>query len=72
MNHPFNASSNFCHGPGTRRGFMRMGLAGFASLTLPGLLRMRAAQAATGVGAEADHGLEAGWMFAHRHLRSET
>jgi hypothetical protein len=54
MNHPFNASSNFCHGPGTRRGFMRMGLAGFASLTLPGLLRMRAAQAATGVGAEAD------------------
>ena len=42
MTHPFNASTNFCNGPGSRRGFMRMGLAGFASLSLPGLLRLRA------------------------------
>lgn len=43
MTHPFNASSIFCPGPQSRRGFMRMGLAGFASLSLPGLLRLRAA-----------------------------
>ncbi|MEZ6059509.1 MAG: DUF1501 domain-containing protein [Planctomycetaceae bacterium] len=43
MNHPFNASSNrCCPGPNSRRGFMRMGLAGFASLSLPGMLRLRA------------------------------
>lgn len=42
MTHPFNASSMFCPGPASRRGFMRMGLAGFASLSLPGLLRLRA------------------------------
>jgi len=54
MTHPFNASTNFCNGPGSRRGFMKMGLAGFASLSLPGLLRMRAAQAAAGTGAESD------------------
>lgn len=43
MTHPFNASGNFCSGPDTRRGFMKMGLAGFASLSLPGMLRLRAA-----------------------------
>lgn len=43
MTHPFNASSNICPGPQTRRGFMKMGLAGFATLSLPGLLRLRAA-----------------------------
>ena len=32
-----------CRGPLDRRGFMRIGLTGFASLGLPGLLRMRAA-----------------------------
>lgn len=43
MTHPFFASSNrWCPGPQTRRGFMRMGLAGFATLSLPGLLRLRA------------------------------
>ena len=45
MTHPFNSSSNFCPGPTTRRGFMRMGLAGFASLSLPEILRMKAAAA---------------------------
>ena len=42
MTHPFNASSAFCPGPASRRGFMRMGLAGFASLSLPGMFRLRA------------------------------
>ncbi|MCA9076901.1 MAG: DUF1501 domain-containing protein [Planctomycetaceae bacterium] len=42
MSHPFNASNILCPGPETRRGFMRMGLAGFASLSLPGVLRLRA------------------------------
>lgn len=42
MTHPFNASSAICPGPASRRGFMRMGLAGFASLSLPGMLRLRA------------------------------
>ncbi|MCA9055203.1 MAG: DUF1501 domain-containing protein, partial [Planctomycetaceae bacterium] len=37
-----SGSSPFCSGPPSRRGFMRMGLAGFASLSLPGLLRLRA------------------------------
>ena len=51
MNDPFHASSVVpCPGPyafgaSGRRGFMRMGLAGFASLSLPGLLRMQAANA---------------------------
>ncbi len=50
MSDPFYASS-ICAGPnrfglGGRRGFIRMGLAGFASISLPGLLRMRAASAA--------------------------
>ena len=38
-------TSNFlrqCAGPIPRRGFMQMGLAGFASLSLPGVMRMRA------------------------------
>lgn len=35
-----SASMN-CLGPGGRREFLRMGLAGFASLSLPGLLRLR-------------------------------
>ena len=34
-----------CTGPLTRRGFMRVGLAGFASLSWPGLLRLRAENA---------------------------
>ena len=43
MTHPFNASSiNLCPGPESRRGFMKMGLAGFATLSLPGMLRLRA------------------------------
>lgn len=42
MTHPFNASSAICPGPVSRRGFMRMGLAGFASLSLPGIMRLRA------------------------------
>jgi len=48
MTHPFNASSNIaCPGPDGRRGFMKMGLAGFASLSLPGMLRLKAASAAS-------------------------
>lgn len=31
-----------CPGPGSRRSFLKMGLGGFASLTLPGVLRLRA------------------------------
>lgn len=42
MTHPFHASSVICPGPATRRGFLQMGLAGFASLTLPGLMKLRA------------------------------
>ena len=34
-----------CTGPLSRRGFMRVGLAGFASLSWPGLLRLRAENA---------------------------
>ena len=51
MNDPFHASSVVpCSGPtpfGTngRRGFIRMGLAGFASLSLPALLRLQTANA---------------------------
>ena len=51
MNDPFYASSVVpCPGPTTfgtneRRGFLRMGLAGFASLSLPGLLRLQTASA---------------------------
>ncbi|HQX51200.1 MAG TPA: DUF1501 domain-containing protein [Planctomycetaceae bacterium] len=51
MSDPFYASSVVrCPGPyafgsAGRRGFIRMGLAGFASLSLPGLLRLRAASA---------------------------
>jgi hypothetical protein len=35
--------ANTCAGPATRRGFIKMGLAGFATLSLPGILRLRAA-----------------------------
>ena len=49
MTHPFNASSiNLCPGPESRRGFMKMGLAGFATLSLPGMLRLRAESPAAG------------------------
>lgn len=34
--------NNFCPGPIQRRGFMKMGLGGFTSLTLPNVLRLRA------------------------------
>ena len=34
-----------CRGPLSRRGFMQIGLAGFATLSLPGLLRLRAENA---------------------------
>ncbi|MCA9063065.1 MAG: DUF1501 domain-containing protein [Planctomycetaceae bacterium] len=51
MSDLFHASS--CRGPSGfgsagRRGFLRMGLGGFASLSLPGILRLRAASAADG------------------------
>src|SRR5690349_15849804 len=54
MSDHFHASSVMpCSGPSAfghagRRGFLRMGLAGFASLSLPGLLRLRAAAPASG------------------------
>ncbi|MCA9016231.1 MAG: DUF1501 domain-containing protein [Planctomycetaceae bacterium] len=44
MTDPFNASSiTPCPGPESRRGFLKMGLAGFASLSLPGIMRLQAA-----------------------------
>jgi hypothetical protein len=45
MSQSFHASSICCPGPEVtpRRGFLQVGLAGFASLSLPGLLRMKAA-----------------------------
>ena len=51
MSDPFFASNVRCPGPvgfgqSSRRGFMKIGLAGFASLSLPGLLRIRSAQGA--------------------------
>lgn len=47
MTHPFNASSvGPCAGPESRRGFLRMGLAGFTTMSLAGVLRARAANAA--------------------------
>jgi uncharacterized protein (DUF1501 family) len=43
MTHPFYASSvTPCSGPQVRRDFLKMGLTGFASLSLPGMLRLRA------------------------------
>ncbi|MBI3461632.1 MAG: DUF1501 domain-containing protein [Planctomycetes bacterium] len=42
MSHPPAALRATCPGPVPRRAFLRMGLAGLASLTLPGLLRLRA------------------------------
>jgi Protein of unknown function (DUF1501) len=46
MTQPTDVSNRICHGPASRRGFMRMGLSGFASLSLPGMLRLRAASPA--------------------------
>ncbi|MCA8988675.1 MAG: DUF1501 domain-containing protein [Planctomycetaceae bacterium] len=48
MSHRFFASC--CPGPAfeNRRDFLRMGLAGFASLTLPGVLKLRAASPVAG------------------------
>lgn len=47
MTHPFSATSKlYGPGSGSRRSFMKMGLAGFGTLSLPGLLRLRAASAA--------------------------
>ncbi len=36
-------SSSICRGPVDRRGFMRIGMAGFASLSLPSVMRLQAA-----------------------------
>src|SRR5690606_14361494 len=52
MSDPFHAASAVCPGPRSRRGFMKLGLAGFASLSLPGMLRLRAASAADAAGSE--------------------
>jgi len=52
MSHPFSRSrSPFCPGPfgsgtGSRRSFLQTGLAGFATLSLPGILRLQAQNAA--------------------------
>src|SRR5262245_39486676 len=35
------SSSRTCSGPSSRRGFLRMGVAGFASVSLPGVMRLR-------------------------------
>src|SRR5579864_3747982 len=55
MNRSFYSMSNPCPGPwstgsrttgsATRRGFLRAGLAGFGSLSLPGILRLQAQNA---------------------------
>ena len=45
MTHPFHAAAAHCPGPTGRRGFMKMGLGGFAALTLPGVMRLKAAAA---------------------------
>ena len=42
MTYPSNVSRMFCSGSVARREFLRAGLAGFASLSLPGVLRLRA------------------------------
>ncbi len=59
MSDPFFASNVRCPGPvgfgqSHRRGFMKLGLAGFASLSLPGLLKARSAQGAEGSNAKSD------------------
>jgi Protein of unknown function (DUF1501) len=43
-----NSLITACAGPLSRRGFMRVGLTGFASLSLSGLLRLRAENAGSG------------------------
>lgn len=55
---PMKQPYSICHGPGSagvgsRRSFLQTGLAGFAALSLPGLLRVRAAQAAESPGTSA-------------------
>ena len=63
-----------CPGPFGRRGFMRLGLTGFASLSWPGLMRLRAASPLPS-GREKDgghHGLAAGRVFAPRQLRPQA
>ncbi len=56
MNHP--ADKHSCRGPdyaaSTRRNFMRFGIAGFGSLSLPGMLRLRAATAGESGSASTD------------------
>lgn len=47
MTHPFHAANVSCPGPASRRGFLRMGLAGFGALSYPGLLRLRAQESDT-------------------------
>ena len=39
---PLAAAMRHCAGPGSRRHFLQAGLAGFAGLSLPGMLRLRA------------------------------
>lgn len=47
MNEPLHSNAKlYGPGSGSRRSFMKMGLAGFGTLSLPGLLRLRAASAA--------------------------
>jgi uncharacterized protein (DUF1501 family) len=54
MSQSYNSGAGrICPGPGykpatSRRGFLQVGLAGFASLSLPGILRLQAAQGAQG------------------------
>jgi len=42
MSQFFGSVSRYCAGPEARRDFLRLGLAGFTSLSFPGLLRLRA------------------------------
>ena len=45
MTTSFRGSNRRCAGPFSRRGFMCMGLAGFGTLSLPGMLKLRAESA---------------------------
>ena len=82
MSHSVNASSTgICPGPGrtmagNRRGFLQAGLAGFASLSLPGIFRLRAenplyAGQTSGGSREKTAVImvwQPGGLLAHRHL----
>ena len=75
MNQPMH--HQICPGPdgfsSGRRGFMRFGIAGFASLSLPGMLRLRSQPPTIQPREKSGHpGVATGRLFPHRYLRSQT